>query len=293
MQKDGLGPWNFKFGDMAYYDPRADIIFRKIFGEHKNLCISLLNALLPLKEDERIETIEYLPSELFPEDGNGKNSIVDVRCTDKRGRTFIVEMQMYWTASFKTRALLNGAKAFSNQATRGMKFKDLKPVYCLCLLNENMPDTKDYPNEYSHQYLVRHAVHDGLVIEGIKFVFVELPKFQTANKVHKKLADLWLSFLTMMDDNRDGTIPEELYSNKEVSEAVDCLKGMSLTPEERYRYEKYWDNVSCEASLFSERYEWGYNEGKKETARNMKAEGIPVDTIAKCTGLSPEEIEGI
>ena len=42
-----------------YLDPRADLTFKKIFGEHKNLVISLLNALLPLKEDEQVESIEY------------------------------------------------------------------------------------------------------------------------------------------------------------------------------------------------------------------------------------------
>ena len=28
-----------------------------------------------------------------------------------------------------------------------------------------------------------------------------------------------------------------------------------------------------------------------ETARKLKQEGIPIETIAKCTDLSPEEIE--
>ena len=31
-----------------YLDPKADVTFKKVFGEHKNLVMSLLNALLPL-----------------------------------------------------------------------------------------------------------------------------------------------------------------------------------------------------------------------------------------------------
>jgi len=34
----------------------------------------------------------------------------------------------------------------------------------------------------------------------------------------------------------------------------------------------------------------GRAEGKVETARNALAEGLPIDTIRKITGLSPEEI---
>ncbi len=31
---------------MEYYDPKTDVVFKKIFGEHNNLTISLLNAVL-------------------------------------------------------------------------------------------------------------------------------------------------------------------------------------------------------------------------------------------------------
>ena len=48
--------------DMAkYLDPKADVTFKKVFGEHKNLVMSLLNALLPLDEGKKVESIEYLP----------------------------------------------------------------------------------------------------------------------------------------------------------------------------------------------------------------------------------------
>ncbi|MDR1813700.1 MAG: Rpn family recombination-promoting nuclease/putative transposase, partial [Tannerella sp.] len=30
-----------------YLDPKNDLIFKLIFGTHKNLCISLLNNILP------------------------------------------------------------------------------------------------------------------------------------------------------------------------------------------------------------------------------------------------------
>ena len=44
-----------------YLDPKADLTFKKVFGEHKNLMISFLNALLPLDEGKQMESIEYLP----------------------------------------------------------------------------------------------------------------------------------------------------------------------------------------------------------------------------------------
>ena len=69
-----------------YLDPKADVTFKKVFGEHKNLVISLLNALLPLDEGKQVESIEYLPSELVPRTSTSKNTIVNVRCEETGGR---------------------------------------------------------------------------------------------------------------------------------------------------------------------------------------------------------------
>ena len=48
-----------------YLDPKNDLIFKLIFGEHKHLCMSLLNSLLPLEKP--IVSIEYQTGELLPE----------------------------------------------------------------------------------------------------------------------------------------------------------------------------------------------------------------------------------
>ena len=58
---------------MRYLDPKADLTFKKIFGEHKDLLMSLLNALLPLEKDRQVESLEYLPAELVPDLPFGKN----------------------------------------------------------------------------------------------------------------------------------------------------------------------------------------------------------------------------
>jgi hypothetical protein len=40
-----------------YLDPKNDLIFKRVFGEHKNLCISLINSMLPLDESELVVSI--------------------------------------------------------------------------------------------------------------------------------------------------------------------------------------------------------------------------------------------
>ena len=135
---------------MRYLDPKADLTFKKIFGEHKDLLISLLNALLPLADDEQIKSVEYLSPELVPDTYVGKNSIVDVRCRDVKNRQFIVEMQMLWTEAFKQRVLFNASKAFVRQLDKKRKYEMLQPVYSLNLVNETF--MKEYPDEFIHNY---------------------------------------------------------------------------------------------------------------------------------------------
>lgn len=75
-----------------YLNPKADLTFKKVFGEHPDLVMSLLNALLPLDEGKQIEHVEYLTPEMVPDNPGKKNSIVDVRCRETGGRHFIVEI---------------------------------------------------------------------------------------------------------------------------------------------------------------------------------------------------------
>ena len=48
---------------MKYLDPKADLTFKRVFGEHPDLVMSLLNALLPISVGQEITDIEYLPAE--------------------------------------------------------------------------------------------------------------------------------------------------------------------------------------------------------------------------------------
>ena len=47
---------------MKYLEPKADLTFKKIFGDHPARLISLLNALQSLSEEELIQQQQYLPT---------------------------------------------------------------------------------------------------------------------------------------------------------------------------------------------------------------------------------------
>lgn len=269
--------------------------FKKIFGEHKDLLISLINALLPLKDDEQVEEVEYLTPELVPDVFLGKHSIVDVRCKDVKGRLFLVEMQMLWTSAFQQRVLFNASKAFVRQLDKRCKFELLKPVYSLNLVNEVF--MKEYPDEFIHNFNIVHDLHNDKVIEGLHFTFIELPKFQPHSVNEKKMTVLWLKFLTEINENTTQ-VPQELLDNPETNKALETVEESALTKAERLAYDDFWNKLGAERLLFIDSNKISREEGRAEG----RAEGIEVG-IAKgkanekiatakrliAMGLSPEQ----
>ena len=203
---------------------------------------------------------------------------------------------------------------------RENKYELLQPVYSLNLVNDIF--LPDIPDAY-HDYKIVQVEHTDKVIEGLRFIFVELPKFKPTNFKGKKMAVLWLRYLTEIDE-QTRQAPQELLDNPEISKAVTQIEdphsamrnfGGTMTfgmPDD------FWDAVRVENTLISdalrEGMEKGIQEGRQkgikegrqkgmqegikegikqngiQNARGMKAEGIPVGIIAKITGLTLDEI---
>ena len=316
---------------MRYLDPKADLTFKRVFGEHPDLVISLLNALLPIKEGEEILSVEYLPSEMVPENPLRKNSIVDVRCRDQQGRQYIVEMQMIWSPEFMQRVLFNSAKAYVRQLKGGEQYELLEPVYSLNLVNEVFePELK----EYYHYYQLVHVLHTERVIDGLHLVFVELPKFTPHTFTEKRMQALWLRFLTEIQTNTRQA-PQDLLAYPQIRKALSIVEESAYTDEQLLGYDKFWDVISVEKTLFysanrrgvkqglaqglaqgiaqglaqgreqglaqgreqglAQGREEGREEGREQEkihiAQKMKALGMDTKTIEQVSGLTTEQIE--
>ena len=278
-----------------YLNPKADVTFKRIFGEHPQLVKSLLNALLPLDEGKQIESVEYAPAELVPENPGKKNSVVDVRCKETGGRHFIVEMQMNWNNEFQRRVVLNASKAVVKQLNKGEDYTLLQPVYSLNLINDVGFDAG--PDEFYHDYAIVNVAHTDRIIEGLRFVFVELPKFKPQTIAEKKMAVLWLKFLTEIDENTEE-VDADLLENPDTAQALQILEKSAYSEGQLYAYEYFWDAVVNERVAIEGGYKKGRAEGEvigaqkkaMDNARKMKAKGFSLEDIVDITGLSREEI---
>src|SRR3989338_1359250 len=226
-----------------FLSPKSDVIFKKIFGSHPAILKSFLNAVMPLPEGVEIDHLEYLTPEEVPIIPEFKRSIVDVKCYDKSGMIFIIEMQMNWSPSFNSRMLYGCSKAYVNQLYSGQPYKELCDVYGLALVdNEFDPN----PNEYYHHYKLTKVGDTTKYLKGMEIVFVELPKFKFKTLQEKKLRALWFRFL----------------NEKENIEALELSQEAALTKEELAYYESYMDAIRTEKTLMEDSFEEGREEGR-------------------------------
>jgi predicted transposase/invertase (TIGR01784 family) len=294
---------------MAYLDPKNDVTFRKVFGQHPRVLTSFLNALLPLSPNQQVVQIEYLPAELLPDTPELKNTIVDIRCRDAQGRQFLVEMQMLWSEHFESRVLYNACKSFSRQIGKGNDYDLLAPVYSLNIVNQAF---SNHPDEWYHHFRISHQSLPGNYISGMEFVFVELPNFMPANYSEKRVTLLWLRFFKEIINNTE-MIPQELMEVPEIAEAVEALKETSYSREELEKYDKYWDIVRTQRMFLKDALKKGWMQGVEEgkaegkaegkiegehqaslkIAKRLKENGLSVEEISKITGVSPDEIASI
>ena len=276
---------------MRYLDPKNDLVFKKVFSRPR-LLKSFLNALLPLAAP--VESLEYLPAELVPEIPGMKHSIVDVRCVDSRGRQFIVEMQLFWTDSFKRQVLFNASKAFVRQADRAAKYTALQPVFSLNLVNQIFE--RDSPDFY-HHYAIVEMEHSHRQMEGLEFVFVELPKFEPKAIASDRMRKLWLRFMTETGGDT-AAAAAELMDEPATREALECVAESAFSREELETYDRYWDSIRSEVTPLDESFHEGEQkgklEGKLEMAAALKKAGLlTAEQIAAASGLPVTRVREI
>ena len=270
-----------------YLDPKADLTFKKVFGEQKDLLQSFLNAVLPLKEGTEIESLEYLSPEMVPENPAKKYSIVDVRCTDNHNRQFIVEMQMYWTEDFLQRALFNTSKAYVRPLEKGDGYDELRQVYCVSIINDiAFPNLKD---EFYHRYVPANIEHPENTIKGFETIFIELPKFRPSSVSDKKMMVLWLRFLTEINE-QTKEIPAEMMENEYISKAVGIVEQSAYTDAQRMAYDKFWDEIVSERTLLKGYFRQGHAEGHAQGRAEGLAEGL---AEGRAEGLAEGRVEGL
>jgi PD-(D/E)XK nuclease family transposase len=251
---------------MAFADLKNDYIFRRIFATHPVLLRRLLNDLLERKDEQTIEAIEYLPGEQLPLVEGAKLSILDVRCRDRAGTTFVVEMQLIHHPGFINRVVYNACKAYAGQLKQGDWYTKLTDVVAISICDfdvwpDAVQDTKQLPRVpmlSRWNMTEQNSKSHGLL--QVQYAFLELPKMPD-RRPEQPGAELWAWLFVHAPELTE--VPADLTSGP-YGDALELANQATFTMAELEAYERVRDEIRQVLEIAEARWAEGKIEGKIE-----------------------------
>ncbi len=194
------------------FNLKNDVIFKAFFAKKGNeeFLIDFLEAILKI-EIEKIEIREEVNLEKLKDEEKGGR--LDLQATLNDGIIVNIELQIQDTDKMENRSLVYAAKTISRETKKGTKYQDINQVIMINILNYKLLPYKEYVSD-TVTVLNKHREYE--VIEGVKWYFIELPKFRKAKPDMDEKLNQWLA---LIDDRNRGWIEMAEKKNKTIERA--------------------------------------------------------------------------
>ena len=289
------------------FNLKNDVIFKAFFAKKGNeeFLIDFLNGLLKI-EIKKIEIREEVNLEKLKNEEKGVR--LDLQATLNDGIIVNIELQIQDTDNMENRSLVYAAKTISRETKKGTKYQDINQVIMINILNYKLLPYKEYVSD-TVTVLNKHREYE--VIEGVKWYFIELPKFRKAKPDMNEKLNQWLA---LIDDRNRGWIEMAEKNNKTIEKArieMEYLSGdeeLERLAELREKWTMDYDsgvNSAKEEGLelgreqgLADGIEIGKEAGREEGKRNEKVEivkkllktDMKLDDIVNIVGLTKEDV---
>ncbi len=286
-----------------------DYIFKKIFAKKGNESIlkDLLNSILQIK----IKSIEVIAdANLERQLESNKLGILDLKAKVDEETIVNIEIQIINRYNMIERTLFYWSGLYYNVLQKGADYKEIKKVIAINILDYNEFDEGPYHEiaRLRREYLYK------ILTDKIEIHFIQIPKFKKQRKDMKTKLDMWMDFISQIDEKE---VKNAMSKNKEIKKAQEEYEYLTGDEEERRIAFLREKAIRDENSIFDAGKDIGFKSGeehgikkgkkegieigreqgieqnKKEIAKSMLKEKMPIETIMKVTKLSREEIEKI
>jgi hypothetical protein len=173
-----------------------------------------------------------------------KLSILDVRCRDRSGTTFVVEMQLLHVAGFINRVVYNACKAYVDQLKAGEPYTKLTDVVAISICDFVVwPDAEQDAEKLPRIPMLsrwnmteRGSGNHGLL--QVQYAFLELPKLPARRP--ETGAGLWAWLFVHAPELTE--VPPDLPPGP-YREAVELANEATFTQLELDAYRKVMDEI--------------------------------------------------
>lgn len=247
-----------------YVNLLTDFGFKRVFGlePNKQLLIDFLNTLLP--ERHQIEELSYRSTENLGSTPIDRKAIFDIYCQGKNGERFIVEIQKAKQNFFKDRSVFYASFPIQEQALQGnlWDFK-LAPIYSIGVLDFIFDDHKN-DDTIIHTVELKDQ-HCDVFYDKLKFIYVELPKFNKTIEELETKQDKWLYLLRNLRalDDQPQPFQDPIFLQLfEIAEIANFSREEQDTYQSSLKY--YWDMHNVIDTAVQEGVKKGRAEGIQE-----------------------------
>lgn len=288
---------------------RFDWAIKRLLRDKANF--SVLEGLLTVLFNDKTKIVEILESEGNQQRSDDKFNRVDIKAKNSKGEIIIVEVQNIRELYYLERILYGTAKAITAHISLGSTYQEVKKVYSISIFYFDLGKGNDYLYHGQNRFIGVHtndellinAKEEGVIVQKLpKEVFPEyyLIRVNEFNQVAKTPLEEWVKYLKTGVIDPDTTAPG-------LPEAREKLRYYDMSPEERHEYDEHINAIMIQNDVLNtaklegltegraegraEGIEIGIEKNKYETAKQMKADGLPINIIQKYTGFTEEEIE--
>ena len=290
---------------MQFASPKSDIAFKKVFGDenHKEVLISFLNAVLDFKDEKEIVDVVLTNPYQLPDISELKETILDIKATNKNKDTFIIEMQKKKSGDFVKRSIYYTSKAYVSQINKAVDYKKLKKVYYIALVDFNIFDNKSFIS----RHLIINQETTKQDLKDLEFTFVELKKFNLTLDECDTIIKKWIYFIN--NASSLDLIPKEFQDLKEFVIAFQTVNTHTWNKKELEYYDRVLLREADDINAMEYAIETAVNSAVKtavktalkdgankkaiEIVKNAINQGLDNKTISLITNFSEDEIENI
>ena len=279
------------------YNLKNDVIFQTFFSRKGNeeFLIDFLNALLN-KDIRSIEVREEVNLERLSKEEKGGR--LDLQAKLEDGTIISIEMQLRNEYNIEERTTLYSGKVISRETERGTDYEDINQVIMINILGYNFLKVEDYISETA---IVLEKHRDYEVLTGLKWYFIELPKFRKQNPDMNEKINQWLAFIDDYNKEMVKVAEEKNDKLKKARIEMNYLTGdaeVRRLAELREKWEM--DRISAinhatrkgkEIRRKKAEKENGRKDKSIEIAKKLLEMGMTIEQIIDATQLSKEEIE--
>ena len=275
-----------------FINPFTDWGFKRIFGQeiNKDLLIQFLNDLLA--GERHITDLRFMDKEQLAEAKDQRGAIYDIFCETDTKERIIVEMQHRRQPFFMDRSIFYASRAVVGQGKKGKHWNyQLAAVYTICFMNFQSSDLLLSKFRTDVGLMDMQALKP--VSDKFRLIYLALPLFPRKTEAEcENDFERWIYVLKNMETLERMPFQAQNALFEKLAEITDVS---ALSEKDQERYEEslriYRDNYAADEYSFNRGKAAGQAAERTMIAKNMKENGVEIQLIIRCTGLTKEQID--